>query len=554
MRLSGAKIIIECLLEQGTDTIFGFPGGQIMPLYDALYDYTESGRIRHILTCHEQGATHAADGYARSAGRVGVCFATSGPGATNTVTGIATAYMDSSPIVVVTGQVPVSLIGRDSFQEVDIVGITLPVTKHSFLCKDVNELAGAVRNAFRIARSGRPGPVLIDVPKNLMTETAAYKPMAPLPADPAPVVPPDSVKRLARRINEAKKPVICAGGGVVVSDASALLTELAEKSQIPVATTLMCLGAFDRNNPLSLGMVGMHGERDANMAVHNSDLLLAIGMRFSDRVTGDLRRFAKGATVVHVDIDRSEIDKNVTGDAHIIGDARDVLERLLPLVKENKRRAWNEEVRSYKRENAAIATVGVFGPSEIFAIVHEALGDDVIVATDVGQHQMWTAQKWPFSKPRRLITSGGLGTMGFGLGAAIGAKTANPDKRVILFTGDGSFRMNCAELMTVSALGLPILVFVLKNNTLGMVRQWQKLFFDRRFSATDLPDVLDYPGLAASFGLFGRHVTDADGLRSAISEALAFGRGAVVACELSADENVWPIVPPGDAINNQLTE
>ncbi|MDR2133038.1 MAG: biosynthetic-type acetolactate synthase large subunit [Clostridiales Family XIII bacterium] len=554
MRLSGAKIIMECLLEQGTDTIFGFPGGQIMPLYDALYDYTVTGRIRHILTCHEQGATHAADGFARASGKVGVCFATSGPGATNTVTGIATAYMDSSPMVVITGQVPVSQIGRDSFQEVDIVGITLPVTKHSFLCKDVNELAPAVRNAFRIAKSGRPGPVLIDVPKNLMQEKADYKPMAPLPPDPSPKVENDQIKRLARLINEAKKPVLCAGGGVVVAEASALLTELAEKSQIPVATTLMCLGAFDRKNPLSLGMVGMHGERDANMAVHNADLLIAMGMRFSDRVTGDLRRFARGATVVHVDIDRSEIDKNVLSDDHIIGDVRDVLARLLPLVKEAKRRAWNDEVRSHRRDPAANEDPEGFGPSRIFGIVREMLGDDVIVSTDVGQHQMWTAQKWPFSKPRRLITSGGLGTMGFGLGAAMGAQIANPDERVILFTGDGSFRMNCAELMTVSAQELPIIAFVMKNNTLGMVRQWQKLFFDKRFSATDLPDVLHYEKLAAAFGLFGRHVTDADGLRAAIADALAFGRGAVIACELSIDENVWPIVPPGDAINNQLTE
>ncbi|MDR1245864.1 MAG: biosynthetic-type acetolactate synthase large subunit [Clostridiales Family XIII bacterium] len=553
MQLSGAKIIMECLLEQGVDTIFGFPGGQIMPLYDALYDYTEDGRIRHILTCHEQGATHAADGFARSSGKVGVCFATSGPGATNTVTGIATAYMDSSPIVVITGQVPVSLIGRDSFQEVDIVGITLPITKHSFLCKDVSELAGAVRNAFKIAKSGRPGPVLIDVPKNLMTDKADYKPAKPLSAGAAPQVSDESVKLLAHMINNAKKPVICAGGGIVISDASKLLTELAEKSHIPVATTLMCLGSFDRNNPLSLGMVGMHGERDANLAVHNADLLVSMGMRFSDRVTGDLQRFAKGAKVIHVDIDRSEIDKNVLSDEHIIGDVRDVLGRVMPLIKENGRRAWNDEVRSYRREPSATGSAS-FGPSEIFAAVRDALGDDVIVATDVGQHQMWTAQKWPFSKPRRLITSGGLGTMGFGLGAAIGAKVANPDKRVILFTGDGSFRMNCAELMTVSSQDLPIIVFVLKNNTLGMVRQWQKLFFSKRFSATDLPDVLDYRGLAESFGLFGRHVNDVNGLKNAVSEALAQGCGAVIACEVFIDENVWPIVPPGDAINNQLTK
>jgi acetolactate synthase-1/2/3 large subunit len=544
---------MECLLEQGVNTIFGFPGGQIMPLYDALYDYTEDGRIRHILTCHEQGATHAADGFARSTGRVGVCFATSGPGATNTVTGIATAYMDSSPIVVITGQVSVSSIGRDSFQEVDIVGITLPITKHSFLCKDVTELAGAVRDAFRIAKSGRPGPVLIDVPKNLMTDKTEYKRSSPLPVYAAPKVSDESVARLAGLIIGAKKPVICAGGGVVISNASEFLTELAKKSTIPVTTTLMCLGAFDRNNPLSLGMAGMHGERDANMAVHNSDLLLAIGMRFSDRVTGDLRRFANDAAIIHVDIDSSEIDKNVPSDDHIIGDVRDVLSRVLPLIKENKRRAWNDEVRSYKRVAVAPDPAG-FGPDEIFAAVRELLGDDVIVATDVGQHQMWTAQKWPFSKPRRLITSGGLGTMGFGLGAAIGARIANPDKRVILFTGDGSFRMNCAELMTVASQELPIIVFVMKNNTLGMVRQWQKLFFNKRFSATDLPDVLDYKGLAESFGLYGRHVRDVSGLENAISEALATGRGAVIACEVFIDENVWPIVPPGDAINNQLTE
>jgi acetolactate synthase-1/2/3 large subunit len=386
-----------------------------------------------------------------------------------------------------------------------------------------------------------------------MTETAEYKPEKPLPADVAPKSNAGSVARLARLINEAERPVICAGGGVVIAGASELLTELAEKSRIPVATTLMCLGSFDRNNPLSLGMVGMHGERDANMAVHNSDLLVSIGMRFSDRVTGDLTRFAKDATIVHVDIDRSEIDKNVTSNDHIIGDVHDILERVLPLIKKNKRVAWNDEVRSYRRESSSEKGGSGFGPSEIFKAVREAMGDDdVIVATDVGQHQMWTAQKWPFARPRRLITSGGLGTMGFGLGAAIGAKIANPDERVILFTGDGSFRMNCAELMTVASQNLPIIVFVLKNNTLGMVRQWQKLFFNKRFSATDLPDVLDYKGLAEAFGLRGWHVKDVNGLRAAISEALASGRGAVIACEVFIDENVWPIVPPGDAINNQL--
>ncbi|MDR3295917.1 MAG: biosynthetic-type acetolactate synthase large subunit, partial [Clostridiales Family XIII bacterium] len=496
---------------------------------------------------------HAADGYARSTGKTGVCFATSGPGATNTVTGIACAYMDSSPIVVITGQVPLPSIGRDSFQEVDIVGITLPITKHSFFCKSTEELAPAIRRAFQIAQSGRPGPVLVDVPKNLMVESTEYAPAPPLPLDVPPAADAALLKKLAKAVNDAQRPVIYAGGGVILSGASEELTAFAEKSQIPVATTLMCLGAFDRRSPLSLGMVGMHGETDSNLAVHNSDLLISVGARFSDRVTGDIPRFAKEATIVHIDIDLSEIDKNVTSDFHIIGDVRQILKSLLPMIKENKREEWNRLVGSYRRDPAGPESGNGFGPDEIFSVLGKALGDDVIVATDVGQHQMWTAQKWPFKKPRQLLTSGGLGAMGFGMGAAIGGKIANPDKRVILVTGDGSFRMNCAELITVSAQELPILVFVLKNNTLGMVRQWQKLFFDRRFSATDLPDVLDYVGLAASVGLRGWHVGSVEGLEKAVSEALAYGKGAVIACDVYIDENVWPIVPPGDAISNQVT-
>ncbi|MDR1572626.1 MAG: biosynthetic-type acetolactate synthase large subunit [Clostridiales Family XIII bacterium] len=555
MLLSGARIIMECLLEQGVDTVFGFPGGQIMPLYDALYDYTSDGRVRHVLTAHEQGATHAADGYARSTGRVGVCFATSGPGATNTVTGIATAYMDSSPIIVITGQVPLPSIGRDSFQEVDIVGITLPVVKHSYFCKQAAELAPAVRQAFRIAASGRPGPVLIDVPKNLMVESCEYAPAAPLPLDRPPEVSMRDIERLAALINGAERPVIYAGGGVVISGASGELRALAEKSRIPVATTLMCLGAIDRRSPLSLGMAGMHGETESNMAVSSSDLLLSIGARFSDRVTGDIPRFAKGAAIAHIDIDLSEIGKNVASSFSLVGDVREILARLLPLVEENSREEWNGMVRGWKRDAAPASggAAGGLGPDEIFAVARRLLGEDITIATDVGQHQMWTAQKWPFSNPRRLITSGGLGTMGFGLGAAIGAQMANPDRRVVLFTGDGSFRMNCVELATVSSQGLPIIVFVLKNGTLGMVRQWQKLFFGRRFSATDLPDVIDYPRLAEAFGLRGWRVGCAAELERAVAEALEYGRGAVIACDIDIDENVWPIVPPGDAIHNQVT-
>ena len=550
-KLTGAKIIMECLLEQDVDTIFGYPGGQIMPLYDALYDYTSDGRINHVLTSHEQGATHAADGYARSTGKVGVCFATSGPGATNTVTGIATANIDSSPLVVITGQVPISSLGKDSFQEVDIVGVTLPIVKHSFACRDVEDLAETVRLAFKIAKSGRPGPVLIDVPKDLLVTKASYKKEERVTVDPAPPVEIEKIEKLAEYINNSEKPVIYAGGGVTISNASQELTQLAEKSQIPVATTLMCLGNFSRKSPLSLGMAGMHGEKDSNMAVHNCDLLITIGARFSDRVTGNPETFAKHAKVIHIDIDRSEVGKNIGVDYKVIGDVKCILKELVPLVSENQRKEWNKQVRSWKRTFDDPIN---FDPDMIFKTVNEKLGDDVIVATDVGQHQMWTAQKWPFTKPRKLITSGGLGTMGFGLGAAIGSQLANPDQRVILFTGDGSFRMNCNELMTVASQNLPIIVFVLKNNTLGMVRQWQKLFFNKRYSATDLSDVVDYKKLCEAFGLNGWEVDNENDLKKAIDEAVATKKGAVIACDIYIDENVWPIVPPGDSISNQVTE
>jgi acetolactate synthase-1/2/3 large subunit len=552
MKLNGAKIIMECLLEQGVDTIFGYPGGQIMPLYNALYDYTEDGRIRHILTAHEQGATHAADGYARSTGGVGVCFATSGPGATNTVTGIATAHMDSSPIVVITGQVPIASIGRDSFQEVDIVGITLPITKHSYALRDMDEVAPAVREAFRIARSGRPGPVLIDVPKDLLVGETEYKKEKPLPLYPAPKADAEKIAEAAALINKARRPLIYAGGGVSIANASKELTGLAHTASIPVGTTLMCLGCFDRSDPLSLGMIGMHGERHANLAMHNADLVIAIGARFSDRVTGDTTQFARGAKIIHIDIDRSEVGKNIEAGYEIIGDVREVLKQLLPLVAEKKRRDWLKEIDGWKRD-ISHAFKGMM-PVNVIRTIYEAIGDDAIVATDVGQHQMWTAQTWPFSKPRRLITSGGLGTMGFGMGAAIGAQFAHPKKRVIHISGDGSFRMNCNELMTVSAHDLPIITFVLKNHTLGMVRQWQTLFWQRRHSATDIPDVLDYEKLADAVGLKGYEVDTLDGLKYAIAEAKASGRAAVIAVDIDIDDSVWPIVPPGDAIFNLRTE
>ncbi len=552
MKISGSKIILECLKEQGVDTIFGYPGGQIMPLYDALYDYSDS--LHHVLTSHEQGATHAADGYARSTGRVGVVFATSGPGATNTVTGIATAFMDSVPMVVITGQVPRALIGRDSFQEVDICGITIPVTKHNFFISNIEDLADCIREAFQIAVSGRPGPVLIDVPKDIMQQEYEYEPQPAIEALPAENSFTDEddedVDRLAELINNAKQPLLYAGGGVITAGASDRLTALAEKADIPVVSTLMNLGAISRTHPLSLGLVGMHGQKEANQAVYQSDLLIALGARFSDRVTGDTSRFAKDATIVQIDIDDSEVDKNVIVDFSLIGDMNLILDKVLAKVEEKKRGAWIEKVRSFRADRKI--PQDAFVPQNILKVIHDVVGDDVIVATDVGQHQMWVAQEWPYTKPRRNITSGGLGTMGFGLGAAIGAQMGNPDKRVIHICGDGSFRMNFNELATVSANGLPIISFLFKNNVLGMVRQWQKLFFDRRYSATTLPDVIDYPKLAESFGLGGYHVNTLDGLRDALEKALAEGKGALITCDIDSGEDVFPMVPPGNAMHDQV--
>ncbi|MCI8284911.1 MAG: biosynthetic-type acetolactate synthase large subunit [Firmicutes bacterium] len=549
MNIKGSNIILECLKEQGVDTVFGYPGGQIMPLYDALYDYQDS--IKHILTSHEQGATHAADGYARSTGKVGVAFATSGPGATNTVTGIATAFMDSIPMVVITGQVPVALIGRDSFQEVDITGVTIPVTKHNFFVGNIENLAECIREAFRIAKSGRPGPVLVDVPKDIMTQFYDYEPQEIVVKESVEnLFDEDDIESLASKIRKSERPLIYAGGGVIIAGASEKVIRLAEKADIPVVSTLMNLGAIPRNHRLSLGMVGMHGEKEANQAVHNADLLIAIGARFSDRVTGDVSRFASGAEIIHIDIDNSEVDKNVNVDQSLVGDMNLILDKLLPLIGSKKNDEWLAKIDSFRRER----NIGEddFVAENIFRVIEEVLGDDIIVATDVGQHQMWTAQYWPFKAPRQNITSGGLGTMGFGLGAAIGAQIANPDKRVIHITGDGSFRMNCNELATVSAQDLPIITILFKNNVLGMVRQWQKLFFEKRYSSTTLPDVIDYVKLAEAFGLGGAKVSTLDGLKKALTGAAANGRGNVITCDIDTNNDVFPIVPPGNAMNDQV--
>lgn len=540
---------MECLREQGVDTIFGYPGGQIMPLYNALYDYQDE--IRHVLTCHEQGASHAADGYARSTGKTGVCFATSGPGATNTVTGIATAYMDSVPMVVITGQVPVSQIGKDSFQEVDITGITIPITKHNFFVNDIKDLASCFRQAFEIASSGRPGPVLIDVPKNIQTELAEYHPVTIEHKQPLFIYDDVKIKELAGLINRSSRPVIFAGGGIVIARAAEELTALAEKAHIPVVNTLMGLGTIPRTHELSLGMVGMHGEKEANLAVHNSDLILALGTRFSDRVTGDVSRFARDATIVQVDIDESEIDKNIHAHISIVGDVKEVLRRLLPDIDKTERKYWLSKVDGYKivkniDENEFIA-------DNIMRVLHDEMGDDTFIVTEVGQHQMWTAQKWPFMKPGKFLTSGGLGTMGYGLGAAIGAQIGNPDKQVLHIAGDGSFRMNFNELVSVAAYDLPITTVIMKNNTLGMVRQWQKLFFDKRYSQTDLFDIIDYEKLTEAFGLKAYLVYDIDSLAKAVKAAKKREKGTLIVCEINVDDNVFPMVPPGEAINNLVT-
>lgn len=550
MQLTGAQIVMECLEEQAVEYIFGYPGGQIMPIYNALYDYTDS--ITHILTCHEQGATHAADGYARSTGKVGVCFATSGPGATNVVTGIATAYMDSVPMVVITGQVPLNLIGKDSFQEVDITGITLPVTKHNFFIKDVKKIAGSIREAFKIAMSGRPGPVLVDIPKNLMLEMCDYQKQDAVQLKrETSQYNVNTLEHIADLINKAQRPVIYAGGGIIISEAANELTELAVKNHIPVLNTLMGLGSFPRDHELSLGMIGMHGSKEANLAMNNSDLVLAIGARFSDRVTGNTQKFASESTVVHIDIDESEVSKNIKAEHSVIGDIKNILERLIPLVEPKHRVEWLNKINSWVRppqdENE-------FLPQNIYRTVYEVLGDDTLITTEVGQHQMWTAQYWPFKKSRTFMTSGGLGTMGYGLGAAIGVQLGNPDKTVLHVAGDGSFRMNCNELATVAHNELPIITLLMKNDTLGMVRQWQTLFFDKRYSATDLADVIDYVKLAEAFGLKGIHVRNLKELKEAASYALENRKPTLIISHINMDENVFPIVPPGEAINNQRFE
>ncbi len=551
MKLSGAEIVIACLKEQGVDTVFGYPGGAILNIYDALYKHPE---IRHILTSHEQGASHAADGYARATGRVGVCFATSGPGATNLVTGIATAYMDSIPMVAITCNVGTSLLGKDSFQEVDIAGITIPVTKHNFIVKDVANLAGVIRRAFRIARSGRPGPVLIDVTKDVTANETEYTKETPKP-----ILPDNSgireedLEEAVRLINGAGKPMIFVGGGAIASNASEELLEFAEKLHAPVCDTLMGKGAFSGEHPLYAGMLGMHGTKYANFGVSKCDLLVTVGARFSDRVFGDASRFATHAKILQIDVDPAEINKNILVSSSIIGDVKEVLKRLNPLLEQKDHKEWVAYIDDLKARFPLKYGEGLTGPYIVEEIYRITKGD-AIICTEVGQHQMWAAQYYKYSRPRTFLSSGGLGTMGYGLGASMGAKVAMPDKRVINIAGDGCFRMNMNELATAARYNIPIIEVVVNNHVLGMVRQWQNLFYEGRYSATILEDKADFVKVAEALGCRGIRVTKKEEFAPAFEEALSLGGPVLLDCQIDSDDKVFPMVPAGAPIENAFDQ
>ncbi len=551
MLLSGAKIIVECLLEQGVDTVFGFPGGQIIDTYDALYAYR--GRIRHILTSHEQGAAHAADGYARVSGKVGVVIATSGPGATNLVTGLATAFMDSVPMVAITGNVPSGLLGKDSFQEVDIFGITMPITKHNFIVRRVEELADTMRRAFRIAASGRPGPVLVDVLKDVQQAQCEFEPRQPEPILPeTEKITEADIDVAVRMIEESKRPVIFAGGGVIRAGASPELYRFAARLGAPVSLSLMGLGAYPAGKRQYMGMLGMHGTRTSATAVSQADLLIVCGARFSDRVIMNANTFAQQLRILHLDIDAAEINKNIISYASVCGDVKVSLAMLTERCGLHHHGEWLAQVADWKAHEPRPAHSGKLTPQALIDTVRAAVPDDTIIATDVGQHQMWVAQRYPFQYPRTLCTSGGLGTMGYGMGAAIGAQSAFPKRRVVLFTGDGSFHMNLNELATAVTYRLPIVIVVMNNGVLGMVRQWQKILYNGRYSETTLHRQTDYVRLAEAFGATGLVVSRRDELARLIPEAVNLGRTVVIDARISKDENVLPMVAPGRSYNDQI--
>ena len=573
MLINGSQIVIECLVEQGVDTVFGYPGGCILNIYDELYK--NSNRITHILTAHEQGASHAADGYARATGKVGVCMATSGPGATNLVTGIATAYMDSIPLVAITCNVGKALLGRDSFQEIDITGVTMPITKHNFLVSDIKDLAQTIREAFLIAKSGRPGPVLIDILKdvtalNNMYEFEPSKDPDALAKEALnktnfkravtiPALKEEDLKKAAELINNAKQPIIYAGGGVKISGAEEELLKFAEKAQIPVSESLMGRDCFPAKHPLCTWMVGMHGTYASNMCITEGDLVIAIGARFSDRVYGDPKEFARKAKILHIDIDPAEIDKNIDSDVSVVGDVKEVLTALLPMIEKNDHKEWLNQVNEWKKTYPSCYDKNPkdsINPKFICEHIHEVAGDDCFITTEVGQHQMWTAQFYPFGKKRRFVTSGGLGTMGYGTGAAMGIACSAKEhgSRVVHIAGDGSFRMNCNELATIGYYNLPIVIVIENNNALGNVRMWQRLFYGKRFSQTTLDRGPDWVKFAEAYGIKGYKATNAKEFVKVFDEAFKANKPAIIDATVDKDEMVLPMVPGGKPIYNMILE
>ena len=552
MQLTGSEIVIECLKEQGVDTVFGYPGGAILNVYDELYKH--QNEIKHILTSHEQGAAHAADGYARATGKVGVCLATSGPGATNLVTGIATAYMDSIPIVAITCNVGVSLLGKDSFQEIDITGITLPITKHNFIVKDVNNLAATIRKAFAIAKKGRPGPVLIDIPKDVTANKAEYVKEKPVAVEPSQNICETQLDTAVEMIKDAKKPYIFVGGGAILSGASEELYTFAKKVDAPVTDSLMGKGAFPGTDPLYTGMLGMHGTKTSNYGVSECDLLIVIGARFSDRVTGNAQKFAQNAKIIQIDVDVAEMNKNVMISAGVVGDIKVVLDRLNERLEQQDHAEWVNKIQEYKEKYPLVYHKDVLsGPFVVEEIYRQTKGE-AIISTEVGQHQMWAAQFYKYTKPRTFLTSGGLGTMGYGLGAALGAKSGREDKVVVNIAGDGCFRMNMNEIATAVRHNIPVIQVVINNHVLGMVRQWQNLFYGQRYSATVLNDAVDFVKLAEAMGAEGIRATTQEEFKSAFEKAMNLGRPVVIDCQIDSDDKVWPMVAPGAAISEAFDE
>lgn len=552
MKLNGSQIVLEVLKEQGVDTIFGYPGGTILNIFDELYKYGDT--FNHILTAHEQAAAHAADGYARATGKVGVCFATSGPGCTNLVTGIATAYMDSVPVVAITCNYATSGLGRDSFQEVDICGITMPITKHNFQVEKVEDLADIIRRAFKIAQTGRKGPVLVDIPKDITAAECEYKKQDKVVPDKAKSPKQSFFDRAVELINSAKKPIIYCGGGSVSSNVGKDLIRFAEKIDCPVVSSLMGLGAFPYGHPLHLGLIGMHGHFECNKAAHDCDVLIVCGARFSDRVAGNRAKFAPNAEILHIDIDAAEMDKNVMSNYHLRGDLAEIIPMLTDAVEKQDHSAWKNDIKSFSRPFNQLQIGDYVNPQTLIEKIDAKTADDTIIVTDVGQHQLWAAQFYKYVQPRTLLSSGGLGTMGYSMGAAIGGQIGCPDKQVVMFAGDGGFHMNLSELATVASYNVPVKMFIMNNTVLGMVRQWQKLFYENRFSDTDPHRATDFVKVAEAFGVKGMRINTNDDIDAVLDEVFAYNGPVLVDCRISKDSNVLPMIPPGGAHTDIIEE